>query len=897
MQTSFLRVHGQRSPTLTLSTSSTRLNRVGIFKRHSSKVCTTKPRLLSRQWGLPPYAATTTRGLYTGAACSRPPDRQGQKDGGQSPRESFANEEQELRVLERAKAFGIMTMTDLLRECTFEDCMLDRTRLIDRKPYSQDLGLWRIVLDFQRLRFGWEGVRKVWHFMKYRAGMLDEFFQGPSSDYLWATLISAGLKHHDFLMELCKYEIRMGTKRPSLYVDVVGSLLASHSYSAAYRFSHMLQPSHPVTSDDAYELFMQACDSEDERALENFCNLCKTIERIRIYSRAVPHLCSQERFLDAWTMHKFLMSRGDLPSDFESIKPMISYIASKENRFEEFLQDLKNYHIAYEAQARQVQEHEKSIQYGIASGNLNIVSSRTLGVQPARLSDKFVARAFATRAFSFDFILQGLRLLGLREIGPLAFREISVSAATPAEIRRRLDLLKELGVDSGSSMYARVVISIATQGRATLLSDILASDQHPDVFEDLDLQEELLAQYYRDSDWRQVDRTLAILRVGNQEFLHNERLSTEEASFNVLLRSALRAGDWSGATKIMAKVKHQGCRLTTRTLRSMHDTILPRREPAQMLRHQEYFDDVGFLLSLWQSAATTGTQIPPAFWSEPIRRVGMLRRWNDLERLLFWLAKIYSSKAGASDDLASVSKRSNVRGEQRSLRRIFSPSLQRAVVAWAFLSPKRRRKLPGAPMRLDIEERSSDGTYVDCTRGVKVLRVLQHRYGVPIDVPTVRMACFWSLRKRFAPDYSHGQLLKYNLYRKYDASLLPDLLKQLNAVWSGSLLASKSTTLHKQILRPRLVSRPPGILLTRFRRRTPDQPQRHLQHSILSKQQDDQTYDLDEYQSDLSSSQPKANAKVEAVEDVVMYRDIYNVSLEDYRKLDASREIKRSSSE
>jgi hypothetical protein len=782
-------------------------------------------------------------------------------------------------------------MTDLLRECTFEDRILDRTRLVNRKPYSHDLGLWCVLLDFQRLRFGWQGVRKIWHVMKCRAGMLDEFFQGPSSDYLWSILISAGLKHHGFLRELCKYEIRRGAKRPSLYVDVVGNLLASHAYSAAHRFSHLLQPSHPVTSDDAYELFMQACDSSDEHALENFCNICHTIEKIRIYSRAIPYLCSQERFLDAWRMHKFLLSRGDLPSNFESIKPMISYIASREERFDEFLQDLKNYHVVYEAQARQVQEHEKSIQYGIASGSLNIVSSRTLGVQPSRLSDKFVARAFATTAFSFDFILQGLRLLGLREIGPLAFREISVSAATPAEIRRRLDLLKELGVDSGSSMYARVVISMATQGKATLLADVLASDQHPDVFEDFDLQEELLAQYYRDSDWRQVDRTLAILRVGNQEFLHNERLSADETSFNVLLRGALRAGDWPGVTKIMAKVTHQGCRLTIRTLRCMHATILSRRAPTQRLQLQECFDDVGFLLSLWQSAATAGTQIPPAFWSEPLRRLGMLRRWNDLERLLFWLAKTYSSKAGALDEPVSMSKRSHVRGEQHSLRRIFSPSLQRAVVAWAFLSPKRRRKLPDAPLRLDIEERPPDGSYVDCTRGVKVLRMLQDRYGVPIDVPIVRMACFWSLRKRFAPDYLHGQFLKYNLYRKYDASLLPDVLKQLNAAWSGSLLASKSTTLHEQILRPRLVRRLPGLLLTRFPRRTPCQPQR-------SKQQDGRTNTVGERQSDpIGSSQSKPNAKAEAVENVVMYRDIYNVSLEDYRKLDAGCEITRSNSE
>ena len=784
-------------------------------------------------------------------------------------------------------------MADLSRESAFnEHKRLDRTRLINRKPYSDDLELWCVLLDFQRYRFGDKGVTRTWHLMKYRAGRVDEFFQGPTSDYLWAILISVGLKVHSFLRDLCKHESRFGAKRPSLYIDVVGSLLSNNQPSAAYRFSQELQTSHPVTLDDAYHLFMQACNSSNEHALQNFLHVCKTFEKVPVYSRAVPYLCSQERFLDAWAMHKFLLSRGDLPLDFESIKPLIVYAASAEGRFEELLQDLKVHNIAYEAQACQVHEHEKSLQYGIASGSLNIVSSRTMGVKPSRLSDKFVARAFATRAFSFDFTLQGLRLLGLREIGPLGLRQIALGAGNPDEVCRRLELVKELDVDCGSSMYARVVTSLATQGKATLLSDVLTSDQHPDVFEDLDLQETLLAQYYRDSDWRQVDRTLAILRVGNQEFWYNERLSAQETSLNVLLRSVIRVGDWTGATKIMAQINNRGCRLTTRTLRCMHDTILPDRAPGQRPKLSKRFDDVGFLLNLFQNAKNAGIQIPPTFWREPIRCLGMLRRWNDLERMLFWLAAKYSRKAGTSDDHRSTFKRIVIYNEEDLLSRIFSVPLQRAVVAWAFLYPKPRGSLFGAPLRLDIEEQESDGTYVPFTRGVRVLRMLQDKYGVPIDVTNVRMACFQSLRRHFAPDYFSGQPAKYNRHRKYDASLLPESLERLNTAWSGSLFLSESKALHKTILLPRRVMRRPRPRLTRQDRR------RRALHRIGHSQHDRLTgHNMGEWQSESVPPKLEANANSDSTEDVVIYRDIFNVSLEDYQRPDSRHEDKESISE
>lgn len=809
-------------------------------------------------------------------------------NGVQSPLEGSAKEEQELHILERAQAFGIKTLEELVRQCAFEDESSRSTRLVSCKPYSENLDLWCVLLDFRALRFGEQGVRRLWHIMKDSGARVDDFFQGPVSDHLWAVLISTGLKNHTFLRQLCRHELKLGAKRPSLCVDIVGSLLADNQPAAAYDFAQELQVSHPVSSDDAYDLFMQACNSSNTNALGNFLTICKTFQKVRIYSRAVPYLCSQERFMDAWTMHKFLLSHGDLPFDFESVKPLIAYIASSKGKFEEFLQDLKEHNVAYEAQARQMQEHERSLQYGIASGTLNIVSSRTMGVPPARLSDNFVARAFATKAFSFDFVLRGLRLLGLREVGPLALQQISLNAGIPSELGRRIETLRELGIDHGSSMYARVVTKLAAQGKATLLSDVLASDQHPDVFEDLDLQEKLLAKYYRDSDWRQVDRTLAILRVANREFLRNERLSMQETSLNVLLRSVLRAGYWSDISNIIAQVRHRGCRLTMSTLRCMHDTILSKRRPGQRPKVGKCFDDVGFLLSLYQSATTAGIQIPPTFWREPIRRLGMSRRWNDLERMLFWLAATYSSRSAGF-------KRFIVDKEEYSISRIFSPSLQSAVVAWAFLYPKPRRTLFDGPFNLDFEDRQSDGNIVEIDRGVRVLRMLQNQYGVPIDETKVREVCLWGLRKRFAPDYFFGRPVRDNNRHKYSVSLLSESLKRLNTAWSSSLFDIESNALQKHILRPRRIKRlrqRPRSRLSGLDLRTQYRNRQALQQVGVPQQQEDLSNTNGEDRSQMDPSRGKANA--DPVNDIVMYRDIYNAALEDYRRPDLSDESKKT---
>ena len=782
-------------------------------------------------------------------------------------------------------------MTDLMREADFEKEFLDSTQLVNRQPHSNNLELWYVLLEFQSLRFGLRGVSQTWRFMKDRAGRVDEFFYGPTSDKIWPLLISGGLESDSFLQTLCRHEMKMGAKRPSFLVDIVGSLLSNNLHNAASQFSRLLQPSHPVTEDDAYQLFMQTCDSPDERALWNFRFVSQTFERVRLYSRVVPYLCSQERLQEAWAMHKFCLSRGDLPPNFDSIKPLFKYVISTDGAFEELLHDLQDHNISYDAQASQLYEQEKSLQYGIASGSLNIVTSRTMGVQPSRFSDNFVARALATTAFSLNFILQGLRLLGLREIGPLGLRQIALSVAGSGELCRRLEKLKELDIDCGSSTYARVVTDLAIQGKDTLLADVLASDQHPDVFEDVDLQEKLLVQYYRDLDWRQMARTLAILRVSNQEFGHYRHHSEEEASLNLLLRSVTRAGDWPSVPGILARISTRSCLLSLRTLRCMHNTILSSREPGKRLKVDKSFDDVGFLINIFQGVENAGTHIPPTFWREPISRLGILGRWNDLERLLFWLAARYSREATPFKHHSSAYRTVVVNNAEDSLSKIFSLPLQRALIRWAFLYRRPRRTLFQAPLRLNINDQRSGKVDVPFTRGIRVLRMLQDQYGVPINVTNVRYACLEQLRIRFAPDHFLGRPVWYNTHRKYDRAQLPTLLKLVNQAWSGVLFFRRSTAVLNRILRPRQVMRQPRQRLDRVK-----MPRKGLNQMEPSRHGDRKYQNLSEGHPELPPSQVPLNFNVDPMKDVVMYRDIYNTSLEDYDKPDPGETNNRSTS-
>lgn len=699
-------------------------------------------------------------------------------------------DETENDILTRARAYNIQTIAQL----TFESRVVDdarpnkhlkRARLVDRSPYKTDFYLWTILLDYQKLKFGDKGIRMIWEGLKHRSSP-DLPFIGYQGDRLWSAFVSAGTRNHKFLEEVIRYELGKGRQRPKFFLEVVGALLNSKSPSSARSFGRMLQVAHRPDKEELYDLFVLASTAESPTSLHVFCDVYAAMAPAGLYGKLISYLCTQERISDAWTMHRYLLSHEDLPQSFEDIRPLVSDLVNNHMRLESLLHELAKAGVSMAAQARTFYSQERSLRFGFASENLNIVSSNTLGVRPRPLSDGFAARAFLTATFSFDAILGGLRFFGLKAVGPSSIRAIGLTAANSQELMERFAKLADNDVDTGSSRFSRLVRKLAQQGKEKILQDVLHSDQHADVFEDAPLQRQLLLRYYQDGDWSGVDRTLAILTVGSDSDAGKEQAA------NLLLRAALSAGKWSQVRTVMATMTRDKHRFSGVSIAQMYTSVLSRREPSSLPVVRHGFDDLGFLISIWLKVLRSGSAIPVVRWREPIRRLGMYGRLDDLEILLIQLLRFYGGRCGLQ---SAVCGHGSV---FKDTERLLSPELQSAIVSWGFIHTRHLKPVLSAP---------SDGPKRHpWLRGILFLRNLKDKHHCNIDVKVVRKATLLRLRQLFNHQ-TESILLRNRRSRTRNRVPLSHYVEAIDRAWTEPLFPGRAWLLKAATVRAPLQSR------------------------------------------------------------------------------------------
>ena len=844
-------------------------------------------------------------------------------------------QEVEQRILARAKAYGITNLDVLFHLSSFPPDPQHGMGPMRQDIHWRNPKLWCLLLDLEKARFGDDGVKRVWHQgIKERYSKTLSHFESSAVDHLWSEFISTGTRDYKFLRDVCKYEIRLGAPRPSFYVDVVGGLLASEHPMGARPFSLLLQRAHPMKSEDLQPLFIKACSSKGTEALKYFCQVCSAVPTVNLYARVIPYLCSQDRFPEAWAMHSYLIGRGDVPLNFGAVEGLVANIAADDLDLKSFLQGLKDVQLWYENQARSTYALERSLRRGVSSENLNLVRSKTFGFRPKKLSDEFVARAFATTTFSFDVILHGLQFLGLSNIGPLALQQIALNAGNHSVLSECLAKIESLGIDLGGSTYSRVIKKLVAQNKTTMLSDVIHSDQHPDVFEDFELQEKLLAQYYGVGDWRQVDRTLAVLCVrgakSSETVQVENNLREQELCANLLLRSALAVRDQPGISKIMARMRVQGWRLSRHTLKIIFSAVLPKSQANWRTHKSGQFDDLAFLISLWQAAMASDTHIPSTFWQAPIRRLGMMGRWTDLEKVLFWLASKYAMRRPGADVLTAPDAPLSIHPTPSHVRqlsltelgspisRIFTPYLQRAIVEWSFLAFPLLPDHRSSPIKLRVGITVPGKNRLSWARGVEILRLLRDKYGVPIQASNIRTACMNRLRLLFRHGQSPKGLINESI-RENNKVSLGKYLELLEKAWGEPISFETGPALQQKIVgiavgpRPRSFSSKSSPLVTRGPRRkvamrgvvrrrlyVPEPrgampyPNRSAPSSGGQSEEPIRAFpSLDRLKPTDDEAQLALEKGRELAEGVVVYSDLFNASWPDYDKSDESSTVEK----
>ncbi|KAL8710587.1 MAG: hypothetical protein Q9220_004811 [cf. Caloplaca sp. 1 TL-2023] len=663
-------------------------------------------------------------------------------------------------------------------------------RLLDEPHHRYDYSIWLEVAHTRRRVHGVDGIRLVWKAMIERNVYLPT--SGASADELWHHFLEIGFRDSiilkDIFVEARKQKDIYNQYWRKLYFTVLSFHLRERPGRAWLCHTRLYKHFQP-TSQQFQELF--GFIFHDEKLRQIYLSIHKDFPGIRIYDTAIPELCRQGLFATAVKWHKTLIERRDLPSSAIVAEPVMQYlgIIGEKNRLLEYSRLMAAAGVSFPLDNNKIHFTPSLISPKIVGLKLRASEDEP---EPG-FSDQFCARLFATKVFSVDNIIKALAFLGTRDIGPLALREMAARDLhqNPYHrvIRHRLDQLQDAGMSVDNSHFSVLVRKLAFEEQSHTLSDVISCDLHPDTFEDYRLQESLLPSYQEQRDTAAFNRTIAILTLKVPE------RNVAERRWNLILRSYLTRRELQGVRNTIERMQDLQIQLEPWSITYMSQTMLSRR---QIGRRPADTKDLNLLVRVWQDVLRSGGLVPPYVWTEVLRRLGMSGRLHAFERLALFLTSWYTSPQyrTLSSGLLSRNDRDSTHLQPsmsielktsnplHPLHRIFSPSLQQAIVAWGFQHAWPSHTL--SPMR----QRRPEWSW-----GLLLLRKLRDNQ---VHVPRLIVAKAFKIRMLalFGPSRSRRKINRINRYR--NSATLESYIGKAKEIWGPDLLKQRPSLFTRQ---------------------------------------------------------------------------------------------------
>jgi hypothetical protein len=532
-----------------------------------------------------------------------------------------------------------------------------------------------------------------------------------------------------------------GNSWPNIYSTIIGFFLARESEDAILwhsRLKYTVPSKLQITS-----LFEQI--RNDGKGWRIFRLIYMDLPNHGLYASVVPHLCQTQKWKEALLWHRVCLDKGDAPADASMAQPLLNrLLQTNRHGLARLLED-------------EIRDAGKVVHTSLLASRrtaslLADIEDHFDGARPGKWSDNFCARLFATKMFSVGVIINYLELFQVDSIGPLSVREIGLRSmdgdrCAPNLVVTHLKRLEDVGISIGKSKFSIVVEKAAQNGDVNVLTDLITCDQHPDNFEDTNLQESFLASYGATGDLRQFNRTLAILAMDRHG------IALEVFKQNLFLRMALAHGDRAGMLQIANHMWEHRLRMQKRTQQYLFEKLLSVRkagrapDPANLIQ----------IINMWQTFMRSGTTIDPKDWVEILRRLGMAGMLHAYESLSIWLARWYlglnPNAPRASPPMATAN----------AIEALFPRSMQHAVLAWGFTRAFLHKRLPRvfhvkrlprmfhvkhlpglAPHGLRVA-RAPRLCADPALWGLRLLVKLR-ALGIPFDIADIRHACLTRLR-------------------------------------------------------------------------------------------------------------------------------------------------------
>ncbi|KAJ5855969.1 uncharacterized protein N7529_009913 [Penicillium soppii] len=698
------------------------------------------------------------------------------------------------------------------------------TRLVDSSDNRYNLDLWEELLRYRQRHYGDNGTLDIWEGLTIRVDGVRLPIDGEQADFFWQSFVDLGLRRRLFLKDVFEYAVNLLEKSnsqwPGLYERIVGGLLEQGAPNRAVEWHKKLQDSQLASPNDALKILPSALRLSSLPAgtefttsvdleflslppgLKAFQAICSAVPGHQFYGPVIAMLMHQGHGEAAILMHYFLAKRQDHPQTPDDIQPLLDYVEKFGLRTE--FNRLRGY-------VKKRFDTQASIDQ---PGPKPLAQRGEKGQDEKPFKDDLGAKLFATRALNFDMVVGGLKMLGVSEIGPRTLRELATRTNGNQDLLDKLKILKQSGISVGNTVFSRLIQKLAAQNRDILLSDILRSDQHPDILEDRRTQESMLYSYYMARDWRLYNMTLAIL---------TELYPGAPDLYDIHFRKHIAAWELGSACKVADELALQNRTLGEESVDFMAEQVLtPRRmnhrpPPGQRLSAVE---EVVFMFKILKRVVPAGGYVSAAFWVEMLKRLGMADAWADwdkLEQCCRWLVSQYADndkepRAHISPKV-EASTQTNGR-DRRMLDLVFTPQMQAAIVSWGFMF----RVLDTTASRFAIPHPKNSGEkLIPWVRGLILLRELEQS-GLRLDKRLISQA----VRHRLAMLYSHHVVSARRMnrmLRRRNPYHLQQVMNDVFQAWGDASLFDGMEQNLAQLVNPprsaRSKKRAPGIRLSR----------------------------------------------------------------------------------
>ncbi|ROT34787.1 hypothetical protein SODALDRAFT_329471 [Sodiomyces alkalinus F11] len=613
--------------------------------------------------------------------------------------------------------------------------------LLNKLAPREDLPSWVARLYAALRIYEEDGVPELWIMAKRHHGISS--LKSPEAVHIWKTVLDTLLTRDASLEPIYDYALWLldahSIQLPDLYYRVVAHCLRSGKYHGAFYWHLRLMPDFDPGIDSFGSLLREFIVNSEVRLQNTLMSMYTASLHRGLYDRLIPYLFERGKLNLCYDWRKLLLRHRDVPKPLPTAQPFLRFLACYFPNKALTSEEKAVIGLSFPALPDRADSPNIWETLSVTQGKPGHDAGR-------RLNDVLGARWFASSWIPLDIAVHALRGLGVRNIGPLSLQSIAIREATPAAVTSRLEQLRNLGIDIGHSTYARAVRYFARSGNSELLTQLLRSDIHPDVFDDLSTQGMILRGGGGSTNSRHTSRLLlAVQPAAAQDSI--------ETTSNDLLCQHLSRGQCRQAIGLLDDMRAMGLNIHPQTLHSIHQQLMRSLESVDFSATPDHGQQVSDLIALAKRVALLPGYLPSRFWQKVLFNLGKFGRLDELEHLAMYLVDdcqnrilrypgrisvhvsdcpheftFEEARVGIPPDLPITS-------DWHPIRRIFlDHRLQASMVRWGF---RKGLTSPYSLHRLATTRTGLRPSDFHVARGVRFLKELGSR-GIPLDRPIIR---------------------------------------------------------------------------------------------------------------------------------------------------------------